>query len=134
MDLSRSHVPNNRRGGGRRTFGNFQPHQYASNTAQLEDTIDQAQADAAQVQEPMKRQKGPCFKCGRMGHLAAECYSRTQINYMDWEDNTQLSTPVLQPQNNIECLGAQINGLSKEDEEKLIGMLGASTSKDFPQV
>jgi hypothetical protein len=60
-----------------------------------------------------------------MGHLAVECYSRTQINYLDWDNNTQLSTPVLQPQNNIEQLGAQINGLSKEDEEKLIGMLGA---------
>jgi hypothetical protein len=100
--------------------------------AQLEDIADQV--DAAQVQEPTKRQKGPCFKCGWMGHLAAECYSRTQINYMDWEDNTQLSTPVLQPQSNIEQLGAQINGLTKEEEEKLIGMLGAGTSKDFPQV
>jgi hypothetical protein len=69
-----------------------------------------------------------------MGHLAAECYSHTQINYLDWDDNTQLSTPVLQPQNDVERLGAQINGLSKEDEEKLIGMLGAGTSKDFPQV
>jgi hypothetical protein len=53
---------------------------------------------------------------------------------MDWDDNTPLSTPVLQPQNNLEQLGAQINGLSKEDEERLIGMLGAGTSKDFPQV
>jgi hypothetical protein len=53
---------------------------------------------------------------------------------MDWDDNTQLSTPVLQPQNNLEQLGAQINGLSKEDEEKLIGMLGAGAAKDFPQV
>jgi hypothetical protein len=53
---------------------------------------------------------------------------------MDWEDNTQLSTPVLQPQNTIESLGVQINSLLKEDEERLIGMLGAGTSKDFPQV
>jgi hypothetical protein len=96
--------------------------------------MDQTQADAAQVQDPTKRQKGPCFKCGRMGHLAVECYSRTQINYMDWDDNTQLSTPVLQPQNNVEQLGAQINGLSKEDKERLIGILGAGTLKDFPQV
>jgi hypothetical protein len=134
MDLSRSRAPNNRRGRGRRTFNNFRPRQYASNFAQVGDHMDQMQADAAQVQDPTKRQKGPCFKCGRMGHLAAECYSRTQINYMDWEDDTQLSTPVLQPQNAIESLGAQINSLSKEDEEKLIGMLGAGTSKDFPQV
>jgi hypothetical protein len=95
---------------------------------------DQMQVDAAQVQDTPRRQKGPCFKCGKMGHLAAECYSRTQINYLDWDDNTQLSTPVLQPQNSVERLGAQINGLSKEDKEKLIGMLGAGTSKDFPQV
>jgi hypothetical protein len=53
---------------------------------------------------------------------------------MDWDDDTQLSMPVLQPQNNVEQLGAQINALSKEDEEKLIRVLGAGAAKDFPQV
>jgi hypothetical protein len=53
---------------------------------------------------------------------------------MDWNDNTQLSTPVLQPQNNLEQLEAQINSLTKEDKEKLIGLSGAGTSKDFPRV
>jgi hypothetical protein len=53
---------------------------------------------------------------------------------MDWEDNTQLSMPALQPQTNVEQLEAQINSLSKEDEEQLIRMLDASTTKDFPQV
>jgi hypothetical protein len=104
-----------------------------NNMTQVED-VNLTQVDATQIQEPPKRQKGPCFKCGRMGHLAAKCYSHTQINYMDWEDNTQLSMPILQPQTNVEQLGAQINNLSKEDEERLIGMLDVGTLKDFPQV
>jgi hypothetical protein len=100
------HYTNNRRGRGRGTFNNFRPRQYSSNVAQAKDT-DQMHVETAQIQEPLKRQKGPCFKCGRMGHLAAECYSRTQINYMDWEDDTQLSTPILQPQNNQALLSLQ---------------------------
>jgi hypothetical protein len=78
MDLSHYRVPTNRRGRGHRAFNNSRPRQYASNTAQLNmyaDGGNQVQVDTTQIQETQKQQKGPCFKCGRMGHLAAECYS-----------------------------------------------------------
>jgi hypothetical protein len=66
----------------------------------------QFRSNAAQTGQDNQRPrppKGPCFKCGRMGHFACECHSGTQINMMDYQDDNQdnLQDP-MEPE--IDCI------------------------------
>jgi Retrotransposon gag protein len=72
--------------------------------------------------------KGPCFKCGHMGHFACECHSSTQINMMDYQDNNQdnLQDPMEPEINCIARICMEIGTLSKDGEERLIEVLGST--------
>jgi hypothetical protein len=72
--------------------------------------------------------KGPCFKCGHMGHFTCECCSGTQINIMDYQDDdaNNLQDP-MEPE--IDCIARihmEIGMLSKDGEERLIEVLGST--------
>jgi Ty3 transposon capsid-like protein/Zinc knuckle len=131
MDLSRTRTPNNRR---------F-PRANQANS----------EGAAAQLSEAI----GPCFHCGKMGHLIRNCRSRQRgsayphntfqprvaratsiapedsISYMDTNEDDMRSVPppTLAPQSTIASLKAQINALSPTENDSLIEMMGAN--QDF---
>ena len=123
MDIGQSYAPN--RNFGRNNQGQ-RPRQFRSNVAYA---TDNDQSNTAQTTERPKCPVGPCFKCGKMGHFARECQSNVQINYMDMQDNQSNLAPPITPQNHVSNLMAQINGLSKEDNDRLISMMGGE--QDF---
>ena len=91
----------------------------------------QFRGNAAQTSQDNQRPrppKGPCFKCGRMGHFAHKCHSNPQINMMDSleEDMGNLQDPLEPKIDHIARIHSEISTLSKEGEEKLIGVLGST--------
>jgi hypothetical protein len=84
---------------------------------------DNGQAMVAQTNPPC-HPKGPCFKCGEMGHFATQCLKNDQrVNYMDYKEPNQIPMPTIRPQINIVTLKAQIDALSLQDNETLINMM-----------
>ncbi len=74
MDLSRGRALFNRRGGQPGGQGQWSG----------------AQGNVAQTDALPLQMKGPCFKCGKLGHFARECRSRMQINnahYLNDQDD-----------------------------------------------
>jgi hypothetical protein len=131
MDLSRTRTPNNRRANQASTSGS-----------------------AAQVSDDIPRKPlGPCFHCGKMGHLIKDCRSRQassayvhnayqhrpipsirpddSISYMDTneDDMRSVAPPTLAPQSTIASLKAQIDSLSPAENDSLIEMMGGA--QDF---
>jgi hypothetical protein len=68
-----------------------------------------------------------------MGHFAKDCWSNpsSNINYMDTEDEDMqnIPQPTITPQANIGHIKAQINTLSKAENDTLIDAMGSS--QDF---
>jgi hypothetical protein len=97
------------------------PYNRRINARQMPQPDDQAMV--AQTNPPHQL-KGPCFKCGEMGHFAAQCQRSDQwINYMDYDKPNQIPMPMIQPRTNIATLKAQIDTLSPQDYEALISMM-----------
>jgi Retrotransposon gag protein/Zinc knuckle len=131
MDLSRTRTPNNR------CFPRANQANTDGAAARLSETI------------------GPCFHCGKMGHLIRNCRSRQRestyphntfqpraaratsiapedsISYMDTneDDMRSIPPPTLAPQSTIASLKAQIDALSPMENDSLIEMMGAN--QDF---
>jgi hypothetical protein len=85
-------------------------------------------AQTGQDNQHPRPPKGPCFKYGCMGHFTCECYSSTQINMMDYQDDNQdnLQDPI---ELEIDCIARicmEIGTLSRDREERLIKVLGST--------
>jgi hypothetical protein len=68
-----------------------------------------------------------------MGHFARKCRSGTQINMMDYQDDSQdnLQDPMEPEIDRIARIRTEISALSKDGEERLIEVLGST--KGFQQ-
>jgi Zinc knuckle len=123
MDLSRTRTPYNRR--------QYQGNNTYMNATQPE--YNNATNVQGQPSYQRLRPKGPCFNCGKIGHFAKDCRSNpsSNINYMDAEDEDMknIPQPNIQPWANIGHIKAQINALSKADNDALIDAMGSS--QDF---
>jgi hypothetical protein len=123
MDLSRTRTPYNRR--------QYQGNNTYMNATQPE--YNNATNVQGQPSYQRLRPKGPCFNCGKIGHFAKDCHSNpsSNINYMDAEDKDMknIPQPNIQPRANIGHIKAQINALSKADNNALIDAMGSS--QDF---
>jgi Zinc knuckle len=122
MDLLRIRAPYNCR--------QYQNNNTYTNMVNMQDTY----GNAVNTPEPnQQRQKGPCFKCGKMGHFARNCCSdpSISINYMDVDDDNMknIPQPSIAPWANILHIKAQIDALSEKDNDTLIEAMGLS--QDF---
>ncbi len=107
MDLSRGRAPFNRRGGQPSGQGQWRG----------------ARGNVVQTDQPLPRTKGPCFKCGKLGHFARECRSQTQINnthYLNDQDDMIGIQPPLQLSNLLSNALAAFDSLPNEQKDKLI--------------
>jgi hypothetical protein len=93
---------------------------------------------------PPPRTKGPCFKCGKMGHFTRECWQNLWINwaetfpnsclaqdYIDQqEDMTGIQAPI-DPTNGLDNALAMFNLLSLEQKDEMINRYEGKR-EDFP--
>jgi len=120
IDLSRGRAPFNRQGGQQGRQSQWRG----------------ARRNIAQTDAPPPQIKGPCFKCGKPGHFARECHSRTQINnvhYLDDQDDMIGIQPPLQPSNLLSNALAAFNSLPNDQKDELIQKYEGE-NQDFPDV
>jgi len=85
---------------------------------------------------PQPRIKEPCFKCGKQGHFACECYSRTQINYSSYIDNQDEMVgiqPPLQLSNLLSNALTAFDSLPNNQKDELIQKYKGG-AQDFPNI
>ena len=126
MDLSRGRAPTNREGGQSRQSqwpGQQSQGQWWGGQQSMQQQWQGAWGNVAQTNQMLPWAKGPCFKCGKMGHFARECHSRTQINnahYLDDQDDMFGIQPPLQPSNLLSNTLAAFDSLPNDQKDELI--------------
>ena len=90
------------------------------------------------MEETPPRTKGPCFKCGKMGHFARDC-QMSRASYARWknqngmdehEDLSQLQNPI-DPANGLENTLNAFDALSMEQKNEMIDRYEGK-KEDFP--
>ena len=70
-----------------------------------------------------------------MGHFTTDCRKRreTRVNYMDSQDPemNRIPKPTIQPRANVAQIKAQLDALSEQENNTLIGLMRGGQSQDF---
>ncbi len=141
MDLSRGRAPFNH-GGGQGGQGQWRggqqsgQGQWRGGQQSRQRQWQGAQGNMAQTDQTLPRTKGPCFKCGKLGHFTREYCSRMQINnahYLDDQDDMIGIQPPLQPSNLLSNTLAVFDSLPNDQKDELIQKYEGE-DQDFPDV
>ncbi len=81
------------------------------------------------------RKKGPCFKCGKEGHFAQDCWSARAcyINYMDQSDDMSQLQDAITPENILDNAIKMFDTLPMDQKDAFIQKYEGN-QEDFAEV